>query len=140
MERKEFIKTTCNFCLLGAASLMIPSLVGCSPTQNVFKTVVNNKQIKVPLQLFDKEDLQMVRPKGFEFDIAVQKNKDGNFIALLMQCTHADNEVQSSQNGFICNAHGSQFDANGKVLKGPAALNLKQYKTSINNNNLIISI
>ena len=140
MERKEFIKTTCNFCLLGAASLMIPGLVGCSPTQNVFKTVVNNKQIEVPLQLFDKENLQMVRPKGFEFDIAVQKNKDGNFIALLMQCTHADNEVQPSQNGFYCNAHGSQFDANGKVLKGPAALNLKQYKTSINNNNLIISV
>lgn len=140
MERKEFIKTTCNFCLLGAASLMIPSLVGCSSTQNVFKTVVNNKQIEVPLQLFDKESLQMIRPKGFEYDIAVQKNKEGEFIALLMQCTHADNEVQLSQNGFACSLHGSKFDANGKVLKGPASLNLKQYKTTISNNNLIILV
>jgi cytochrome b6-f complex iron-sulfur subunit len=57
-----------------------------------------------------------------------------------MQCTHADNEVQASQNGFYCNSHGSKFDANGKVLKGPASLNLKQYQTSVSNNNLIITI
>ena len=30
MQRKEFIKSTCNFCLLGAAGFMLPQLIGCS--------------------------------------------------------------------------------------------------------------
>ena len=36
--------------------------------------------------------------------------------------------------------HGSEFDANGNVKKGPAEKPLERYYTTIENNNLIIQV
>jgi Rieske Fe-S protein len=140
MDRKEFLKYSCNACLLGAAAIVLPNLPGCSPAYSVYKTAAVNNTIEMPLQLFDKNNLQFVRPKGWQYDIAVQKMNDGNFEALLLRCTHADNQLMPSQNGYSCSLHGSQFNSGGTVVKGPAELRLKKYTTTINNNNLIISI
>ncbi len=94
----------------------------------------------MPLSLFEKGSLQFVRPKGWLYDIAVQKKSDGTYEALLMQCTHMDNQLMPAQNGFSCSLHGSKFNTEGKVIKGPAEMPLKKYSTSINNTNLVIII
>lgn len=140
MQRKEFIKSTCNFCLLGAAGFMLPQLIGCSPAMAVYKTTVKNNQVEMPLTLFEKSNLQFVRPAGWYYDIAVQKKEDNTYAAILMKCTHQENQLTKTGNGFQCSLHGSQFDATGKVRKGPAEKPLKTYTTSIEQNNLIISI
>lgn len=139
MDRKEFLKLSCNTCLMGAAAVMLSTVGGCSPSP-VFKTSVVNNRIEVPLPLFEKSSLQLVRPKGWQYDIAVQKNADGTYQALLMQCTHMENQLSLAQNGFSCSLHGSRFNKDGKVTKGPAEASLKKFNTSIGNNNLIISI
>ena len=91
IDRKEFLKLSCTSCLLGAAAMMLPGITGCSPTAtNIFKTEIADKKIVVPLQLFETAKLQVVRPKGWLYDIAVQKLDDGNFTALLLQCTIVD--------------------------------------------------
>jgi Rieske Fe-S protein len=139
MDRKEFIKSTCNTCLLGTAAIFLPILSGCGPATQVFKTTVSdNNQLAVPLNLFDKNAIQLVRPKGWQYDIAVQKKKDNKYSALLLRCTHQDNQLDKTGNGYHCSLHGSQFDGDGKVMKGPAELSLKQYNTSLTENNLII--
>ncbi len=139
MNRKDFIKKGCNFCLLGTATILFPNLMGCSPSYTVFSTEKKNNELHLPLTLFEKNPLQIVRVKGLNFDIAVHK-KDNDFIALLLQCTHAENEVLPDQNGYSCSLHGSRFNSNGNVIKGPAELSLKKYKTTISNNHLIIRI
>lgn len=138
MDRKEFIKNTCNACLLGTAAIFLPALTGCTTAYQVFKTTVNNNQVAIPLNLFDKSSLQLVRPKDWLYDIAVQKKKDNSYSALLLRCTHQDNQLDPTGKGFHCNLHGSEFDADGKVIKGPAERTLKQYTTSLTENNLVI--
>ena len=140
MDRKDFLKLGCNACLCGAAAFMLPGLTGCSPAYSVFKTEPIENKIEMPLSLFEKGSLQFVRPKGWLYDIAVQKKSDGTYEALLMQCTHMDNQLMPAQNGFSCSLHGSKFNTEGKVIKGPAEMPLKKYSTSINNTNLVIII
>ena len=130
----------CDTCLVGAAALLLAGINGCAPAYPVFKTTVTGNTIEVPLPLFDLHPMQVVRPKGWQYDIAVQKNADGTFTALLMQCTHLDNQLAPSQNGYHCSLHGSRFNKAGKVIKGPAEAPLKSYPTSTANNHLLISI
>ncbi len=141
MERRNFIKSSCNICLLGAAGFIAAQLSGCSPASfPVFKTDVNDKKITIPLSLFDKSSLQIVRPKNMFYDIAVQKREGNNYSALLLLCTHQQTQLTVTGNGYSCSLHGSNFDKNGNVLKGPAETPLQHFNTSVSSSNLIIQI
>ena len=141
MQRRNFIKNTCNLCMIGAAGLMAPQLAGCSSAKySVYKTEVNNKNIEVPVSLFTESSLQIVRPTGWYRDIALQKENDGTYSALLLECTHQENALTITGNGFHCSLHGSDFDRSGRVRKGPAEVSLTRYKTSLQNDKLIIHV
>src|SRR4051812_13922083 len=142
MERREFIRSSCNACMLMAAGYFLPQLVGCSATRYTsIKTTIVDKKISLPLNTFDKSTLQLVRPTGWLFDIAIQKKPDDTYMALLLQCTHQENQLTPiGTNGFYCSFHGSKFDSNGNVRKGPAELPLQRYTTYVENDHLIIQI
>ncbi|PZF70799.1 Rieske (2Fe-2S) protein [Taibaiella soli] len=142
MERREFVKASCKLCLLGAAGLMLPGMINTAKAGNdkYYKTKVNDQnQLEIPLSLFDETTLQIVRVKGWDYDLAVHKKEDGTFAAMLMKCTHMDNQLSITGSGFTCSMHGSQYDKDGKVVKGPAETPLLQYKAIINQNTIIIS-
>ena len=140
MERRDFIKSTCNFCLLGAAGVVLPQLMGCSPAMSVYKTDISNNQVSLPTALFDKQVIQLLRPRGWYYDIAVQKTENDGYSAILLKCTHQDNQLTAAGNGYLCSLHGSQFDKAGKVKKGPAEKPLKTFSTSVNDKNIIINL
>jgi cytochrome b6-f complex iron-sulfur subunit len=50
--------------------------------------------------------------------------QDG-FTALSLVCTHLGCTVQEKPEGFTCPCHGSRFDEEGNVLRGPAQKQLK---------------
>jgi Rieske Fe-S protein len=139
MERRQFLISSCNFCLLTAAGAILSELSSCSPAYQVFKTDIVNDAVKLPLASFNNSAWQFVRPKGWYYDIAVQK-KDQAYEALLMQCTHQNNQLMPTGNGFTCSLHGSQFDKDGLVTKGPAEITLKKYNVSVVQDNLIIHL
>lgn len=140
MQRREFLRSSCNICILGAAGFVLPKLTGCSPALAVYKTSVVNKQVRVPLTMFTTQSTQIIRPAGWYYDIAVEKRPDNTYKALLMQCTHQENQLTKTGNGFSCSLHGSQFDKDGNVRKGPAEDALTQYKTYTVSEHLIIEI
>lgn len=128
-------------CLLGAAGILVPGLVNmASAKDKPYKTKVNDKnQLEIPLSIFAETNLQIIRVKDWDYDLALHKKEDGSFAAILMKCTHMDNQLIITGSGFQCNMHGSQFGKEGEVLKGPAEIPLLQYKTVINQDNIIIS-
>jgi Rieske Fe-S protein len=139
MERKEFIKTSCTLCVVLGAGTLLASLASCASLP-IYKADVQDNKVAVPLSLFATQNLQIVRPRGSEFDVALHKEADGTYTALLLSCTHADNALTSTGNGYVCNLHGSTFDAAGKVTKGPAERSLKSFTTSVINDNVIIKL
>ena len=67
----------------------------------------------------------------------IYKTKDG-FFAFSLVCTHLGCTVEDDGENFICPCHGSQFDPNGSVLKGPAVKRLPSLKVGISDNGSII--
>ena len=47
-------------------------------------------------------------------------HSQSGFTALSLVCTHLGCTVQEKPEGFTCPCHGSRYDVNGKVLRGPA--------------------
>ncbi|MGB2868348.1 MAG: Rieske (2Fe-2S) protein [Bacteroidota bacterium] len=126
MERREFLKTSCLACL-GAQAAATGLVTGCSSLP-IYRTSVAENEITVPMSLFAEGDFHLIRTDNFDFQIALRK-QDGRFTAILLRCTHAENPVTPSGHGFACSLHGSTFDANGIVTRGPASLPLVKLPT-----------
>jgi len=62
---------------------------------------------------------------------AIVSHSASGFMALSLVCTHLGCTVEQKDSGFTCPCHGSQYDANGKVLKGPAQKPLRALRVEI---------
>lgn len=78
--------------------------------------------------------------KGDAYYIVTKEDGIKDF-AINATCTHLGCVVpwQKAANKFICPCHGSQYDENGKVVRGPAPLSLALAHTSIENGNIAVS-
>jgi len=127
--------------MLLTAGLILPMLPGCGPAAyQVIHTEIHDDQIQVPLTGFAQSPLQLVRPNGWLYAIAVRKKEDNTYSALLLKCTHQDNQLTTTGNGFTCSLHGSAFNTEGAVTKGPAERALKPYLTTTDQTNLTIHL
>lgn len=140
MKRRKFLSSSCKVCLLGAAGFSLLQIDGCAPAPSIYKTSITNGDLNVPLNLFEKSTLQIVRPAGWYYDVAVQKNPDNSYTALLLQCTHQENQLTPTGTGYHCSLHGSDFDKQGKVRKGPAEQPLHHFETSVSDNTISVHV
>ena len=139
MDRRNFVKQSCTICLAAGAGMMSGSLSSCA-TLPVYKTTMADNKVIVPVSLFAQSDFQVIQPKDLFYNIGLQKEKDGSYTALLLRCTHADNQLMPTGNGFKCNLHGSAFNKEGQVTQGPAEHSLKKYQTEVISNQIIIHL
>ena len=138
MQRRDFLRSSCNACLLVATGLLMPALSGCGPSFQVLSTEIKEDRITVPAESFAKGPLVLVRPKGWYYSIALRKKEDNTYTALLLKCTHQDNQLTASSDGFSCSLHGSAYNKEGHVTKGPAERALITYPVTIESDQLII--
>jgi Rieske Fe-S protein len=114
-------------------------LEGCGSPQ-AFECALTGGALTVPLSLFRTAEFQLVRSDALQYDVGVRKERDGEFIALLMCCTHVENPVSRKGDGFECTLHGSRFDAAGSVLRGPAQKALQVLRTEMDRESLRILV
>jgi Rieske Fe-S protein len=140
MDRRKFVKQSCSLCLaVGAGMVAVGSISSCA-TLPVYKASIADNKIAVPVNLFAQSDFQLLQPKSLYYNIGLRKETDGTYTALLLRCTHADNQLTPTGNGYKCNLHGSNFDKEGKVTIGPAEHSLKKYRTEIVSDQIIIHL
>ena len=144
MKRSEFLKLSCTGCLLTAAGLVSASslLSSCSPAVGgkMARLPVTGGKMEVPLAQLEGKEVNILRGKGLDYDVAVHREGDGSYKALLLRCTHFENPVVPQGKVYHCNAHGSEFDLNGKVKKGPASAPLQQLPCTVTASSLIITV
>ncbi len=77
------------------------------------------KKIEIPLSAI---------VEGLSFHDQVIINREGNtFLVFSSKCTHLGCNITEKQGGkIICPCHGSQYDYEGNVIKGPATKRLKR--------------
>ena len=143
MQRRTFLKQSCGACAAIGLGFIFGSgiLESCASTGlSVLKTSANNGTVSVPLDGFATDNFKLLRVSDYSYDIALKKETDGTFTALLMKCTHAGQAVTKAGSGYYCTLHGSKFAADGSVLKGPASEPMIHLKTEIVDNNLVITL
>lgn len=78
-------------------------------------------------QLSEGKTIAIVETNNIPF--AFKINADQSFTALDMTCTHNGCPIELDVlNEFKCGCHGSTFDDEGKVTKGPAVDNLRTFR------------
>lgn len=113
-------------------AITIPLLSGCSSSAQLVQATLNGDELQVPMTEFTDKNYVIVRSKQLEYDVFVKKEAEGCYKALLMRCTHRNNPVQRTSNGFVCHEHGSRFNDQGMVLTEPAVKNLTELPLTIN--------
>ena len=64
-------------------------------------------------------------------------NTDG-FAALSLVCTHLGCTVDTAADGFSCPCHGSRYDRQGRVARGPALRKLERLRVETDSNGHVI--
>ncbi|OUL30116.1 cytochrome B6 [Nostoc sp. RF31YmG] len=72
--------------------------------------------------------------------LVVGKSQSENLIAVNPTCTHKGCTVawKDQAKKFACPCHGSEYGADGKVLKGPAEKPLKTYAAKIEGDSVVV--
>ena len=140
MNRKEFLALMGS----GAATVVFAGcLGGCSqkeddPAPNNNPGASGKKDFTLNLTDAANASLQTNGGHVVSNGIIVGRTTTGDFVAVSSACTHmgATLTFEASDNRFHCPSHFSNFGLDGKVINGPAALPLKQYKTTLTGNSL----
>lgn len=63
--------------------------------------------------------------------VGITRTGASSYIAFSLSCPHAGVTVEKEETGWICNAHGSKFEANGDLVLGPATTRLPRVPMKI---------
>ena len=139
-NRRDFLKSACTACAgVAALGFIMADLESCK-TADPNAITVSKKQVTVPLSQMADKNVLIIKSASLEYDIALVKKSEKEFVALKMVCPHRQNPVTTASTGFFCPSHGSEFDMDGKVTKGPSANSLTQFQTVIQKGKAIITI
>jgi cytochrome b6-f complex iron-sulfur subunit len=124
VTRRDFLK------IVSSAVLTIAGLLGLGGLFRFLDTQTElSPQTDFNLGLTDKYPLgsRTVLP-----DVpALLVHSQAGFSALSLVCTHLGCTVESHADGFACPCHGSRFDLQGSVTRGPAGKPLNSLRTAI---------
>jgi len=144
MDRRNFLKSSCGACAAMGIGLVLGSgfLESCASGKglSVLKTSATDGKVRIPLEGFATNSFKLLRVNGYNFDIAVQKKEDETYSAMMMVCTHAKHPLTKAGSGYYCTLHGSKFNGDGKVEKGPASKPMVQLQTEISEGDLLITL
>ncbi len=124
LSRRDFLK------LASAAILTISGLLGL---EGLFRYLTTQTE-PLPSTDFDLGSVSSfaIGSRTIFYEVpAVLLRTQGGFTALSLVCTHLGCTVESKLEGFTCPCHGSRFDPQGKVIRGPAEKPLKSLRTRI---------
>ena len=138
MERKDFIE---QVGMSGAALLVMGCFGSCTKSDGGGGSSPNpsnpTKPVDFTINISNSPFNVLQNNGGFYVDTAnnviIAKTTSGMLIAVSSLCTHQSVtlEFQGNNNRFYCPGHGSNFNAAGTVLNGPATAPLKAFKTAL---------
>lgn len=142
LSRRNFIRQAtvlgaCS-CCLGALSV----IESCTTTSGIAATekaiVETPGQISILKSAVAGQSYLKLSSSKFKEPIFLNTNADGSYTAVLMRCTHKGCGLGAQQGVFVCPCHGSEFDLDGHVLKGPAKTDLQSFEVAADDTHIIV--
>lgn len=135
MERRDFLR------VCGAAGIAGSLLTACKTASlSLYRASAVNGVVTIPATSFAEASLKVVRVSNYNYDIAVLKQPSGEYLALLLMCTHAGQALTKTGSGYLCPLHGSRFSATGDVLKAPATEPLEHLDVKVKDQDIVVKL
>lgn len=146
MNRRNFIKSTCSACAVGIGLSIF--LESCTSHKYISNFSIHSNTITLKKNVFTqlkKEKIVehkfvLLKPENLPFPIAIYKTKAGHFKSFFLKCTHQGCELSAFETAMVCPCHGAEFNLMGEVTQGPAEINLKQFNTTHDTENIYVQI
>jgi Rieske Fe-S protein len=134
IDRRAFVgacATLCGGALLGCVSMV------------THPVPVSGGRVRISLAAFPEllrpDGAIKVQPEGQAEPVYVLAAPDG-FVALSPICTHRGCTVDIHGPRLVCPCHGSTYDRDGRVLKGPAQRPLQRYTVTRSGDDLLVEL
>jgi nitrite reductase/ring-hydroxylating ferredoxin subunit len=137
MDRRRFLRTACQACAALAVAPAVASLESCNSGKAL---AVADGILKIPLTDLGTSGTAVVRAQGLGAKLMVVRRDDGSYTALLLNCPHKNGPVKEKSGVLTCDWHGSTFDRDGKVTKGPSKQGLKHYPVTVEGDQLRVVV
>jgi Rieske Fe-S protein len=133
-DRRGFV----GACALAAVSV---AFGGCASLVMRRVTPVNGR-LELALshypELSERDSVLTVLPEGTDQPVFVVTDAGGAHTALSSTCTHLGCTVELGSTHLVCPCHGSTFDKQGRVVRGPAENPLPRYRTQLTTDGVLI--
>src|SRR5690349_22128039 len=137
VDRRAFLCRTCS----AALALPLAGLAGACASLVVRTIEPVNGTLRLALsrypELAEPTGSLSVRPGGSDDAIYIFANGSGQFAALSPVCTHRGCIVEMGDTRLVCPCHGSTYDREGQVVRGPAQRPLERYATEVSDGVLV---
>ena len=123
ISRRKLITGTCAVALLGAfGALPANANVPASAIKRLpnGRLAVQLRQIAALAKVGGATRIGDFKGKPF----AIARTGSAKYIAFSLSCPHQGVTVDQTENGWRCDAHGSEFATNGGLVFGPATTGL----------------
>ena len=139
LSRRQFLVGTCA---CGVAA----GLTGCMHYNSARLVAATPAGGKITVKLADAPELAKpggaIKLKAPGDTILLWREGENTFHATSIVCTHRGCEVEVAEEGksLVCPCHGSLFEADGEVRRGPAVLPLKRYPVDLRGDELSVTL
>jgi Rieske Fe-S protein len=134
IDRRDFLERS-----FGAAAAAL--LTGCASVVARTITPVNGT-LRLPLvrypELTEAGGSLAVTPAGSTEPVFIFAGTDRRYVALSPICTHLGCTVEMQDARLVCPCHGSTYDRDGRVLKGPAERALARYEVEVTADGVLV--
>lgn len=121
-DRRSFVRALG----VGAASLALPACASVAAVRVPSPDGVVRLSLPAHPALGAAGGSLKILPEGFTTPVYVVATDDG-YVALSAVCQHLGCVVDRRGTRFVCPCHGSTYDADGAVLRGPTVKPLVRY-------------
>ena len=137
MNRKEFIRTCSIVCAGGAAFSVL--LQSCK-TAFYAPNIISNNTIIIKKIYLAQNTSSVIKNDKLRTPVYLTKINEGEYLAVLMYCTHKGCELNVAGTNLVCPCHGAEFSTAGKVLSPPADKDLQRYSVTTDTENIYIQL
>ena len=138
MNRRDFVRSLPVLptgLLLGVSAL---SVSACAGTPYLAPRGSGN-QLVVSAANVPEAGVLLQRP-SMQHPVFLRATGQGAYTALLVRCTHQGCQPDPVGDRFVCPCHGSEFDMEGAVLRGPAERPMLRYRVAREGEDLVVTL
>lgn len=143
IHRREFLERTARAFLGASLPMAIVPVAAAGCASLVTRTVTPiDGTLRLALahypELIAEGGSLRLQPAGFPDPLYVLVLGDRRYAALSPICTHLGCTVEIEQARLVCPCHGSSYDREGRVTRGPAEEPLTRYRAQLTSDGVLV--